>query len=94
MVRASTESAEFDLKGLNQQQATDLINTAFGAPIDASEYLRFSFVVGGGKKIRKNYEENLPMVKSRQKDAAKVSNHYQFHVLSPPTVRDFRTLPT
>eukprot|EP00300_Choanocystis_sp_HF-7_P019940 c20468_g2_i2.p1 GENE.c20468_g2_i2~~c20468_g2_i2.p1 ORF type:complete len:419 (+),score=111.59 c20468_g2_i2:114-1259(+) len=46
---------------MNQQQVTDMITTAFSKPIDASDYIRISFLVGGGKKIRKNYDDALPM---------------------------------
>jgi hypothetical protein len=44
-----------DLAGYSGAQLESLLPAAFGAPIEAPEMLRVTFVVGGGKKVRGAY---------------------------------------
>jgi hypothetical protein len=48
-------SDTYDLAGYSPLQAADLMQAAFGAPIEASEMMKVTLVVGGGKKVRAAY---------------------------------------
>ena len=48
-------SDTYDLAGYSPVQAADLMHAAFGAPIEASEMMKVTLVVGGGKKVRTAY---------------------------------------
>ena len=48
-------SDTYDLAGYSPLQAADLMQAAFGAPIEASEMMKVTLVVGGGKKVRTAY---------------------------------------
>ncbi len=43
-----------------QAQVVDLFNAAFSEPLPSSKMLRITFTVGGGKKVRQKYGEDLP----------------------------------
>ncbi|CAN0082087.1 unnamed protein product [Ascophyllum nodosum] len=59
-IRTSGTSEAYDLGGYGESQAKDLIRDAFGQPIPASEPLRFTFVIGGGKaQNRHRYDTDL-----------------------------------
>jgi hypothetical protein len=63
-IRSSGESNDlrdpFDLAGYNQARLTELANDAFGDPVPARAMVRFSFLVGGGKKDRQKYDPACP----------------------------------
>jgi hypothetical protein len=59
-VRRATESDEFDLGGYTQESCMTLAKAAFSEPLELSEMVRLSFVVGGGKLVRQKYDDNLP----------------------------------
>mmetsp|Transcript_22861 Transcript_22861/g.63471 ORF Transcript_22861/g.63471 Transcript_22861/m.63471 type:complete len:410 (-) Transcript_22861:130-1359(-) len=59
-VRAAVGAEEFDLGNVEGSQVTDLVNAAFGTPFRGAEYVRITFVVGGGKKCRQKYHADLP----------------------------------
>jgi hypothetical protein len=48
-------SDTYDLAGYSSTQLDALLPVAFGAPIEASEMMRVTLVVGGGKKVRGAY---------------------------------------
>ena len=48
-------SDTYDLAGYSPLQAADLMQAAFGVPIEASEMMKVTLVVGGGKKVRTAY---------------------------------------
>jgi len=50
----------YDLSGYTQSQVVALCNDAFGTPIPASDAMRASFTIGGGKNSRQKYSEELP----------------------------------
>mmetsp|Transcript_9251 Transcript_9251/g.23643 ORF Transcript_9251/g.23643 Transcript_9251/m.23643 type:complete len:409 (+) Transcript_9251:240-1466(+) len=59
-VRGVTDSEEFDLGGYEGQQIVDLVSSAFGEALSAGQYVKITFVVGGGKKTRQKYSPELP----------------------------------
>eukprot|EP00929_Paragymnodinium_shiwhaense_P090472 TRINITY_DN50669_c0_g1_i1.p1 TRINITY_DN50669_c0_g1~~TRINITY_DN50669_c0_g1_i1.p1 ORF type:complete len:1724 (+),score=429.05 TRINITY_DN50669_c0_g1_i1:83-5173(+) len=59
-IRAQPETAQYDLSGYDDQQAKQLVQEAFGSPMECSEMVRISLVVGGGKAVRGKYAESLP----------------------------------
>lgn len=59
-IRSSTTSEIFDLQNYDADQADNLVKAAFKTPIECKEMLGFSFIVGGGKKIRQKYSPSLP----------------------------------
>jgi hypothetical protein len=48
-----------DLAGFNEQQATDLVVSAFSEVHPAAVPLRFTFIIGGGRLVRARYDEQL-----------------------------------
>ena len=59
-IRTSTESNEFDLQGYGGDACDKLAESAFSKPLPLKEMVRFTFVVGGGKKVRQKYNDGLP----------------------------------
>ena len=45
----------YDLAGYSPAAAAELVEAAFGAPIEAGEMMKVTLVVGGGKKVRTAY---------------------------------------
>ena len=60
-LRTATSSTEFDLAGYGVGGCAKLA-AALEKPLPLAEMIRFTFTVGGGKKVRQKYAENLPMV--------------------------------
>mmetsp|Transcript_38511 Transcript_38511/g.46525 ORF Transcript_38511/g.46525 Transcript_38511/m.46525 type:complete len:418 (-) Transcript_38511:251-1504(-) len=60
-IRLSTESDDYDLAGYNALQCQDMVTAAFSEPIPLpkGKMIRITFVIGGGKKVRQKYGENL-----------------------------------
>lgn len=61
-IRATPETAQFDLAGYDEPQVKALVKEAFGTPFDISKMIRVTFIVGGGKAIRGKYSESLARV--------------------------------
>ena len=63
-IRALGESNDlrdpFDLAGYNEPRLRELIRDAFAEPIPVRQMVRFSFLVGTGKKDRQKYDPSLP----------------------------------
>ena len=59
-LRASSDSSEFDLAGYGAEQCDKLAAAAFTKPLPLDKMVRFSFLVGGGKKVRQKYNDGLP----------------------------------
>ncbi|CAM9197144.1 unnamed protein product [Scytosiphon promiscuus] len=59
-IRALGISETYDLAGFGEAQAKDLVRDAFSQPIQATEPLRFTFLIGGGKtQNRQKYDTDL-----------------------------------
>eukprot|EP00752_Nemacystus_decipiens_P002173 g2069.t1 len=59
-IRALGISETYDLAGFGEAQAKDLVRDAFSQPIRATEPLRFTFLIGGGKtQNRQKYDSDL-----------------------------------
>lgn len=59
-IRTATTSEQFDLGGYTEQRATDLMTSAFSAPLtEPTKMVKFTFVVGGGKLVRSKYNDDL-----------------------------------
>jgi len=62
-LRATTEhddAERFELANYTEAQAEDLIAQAFAAPFEsATEHVRISFIIGGGKLVRHKFDEAL-----------------------------------
>ena len=62
-LRAVTEhddAERFELANYTQEQAETLVEAAFAAPFEAAtEPLRISFIIGGGKLVRHKFDEAL-----------------------------------
>jgi hypothetical protein len=54
------DEERFDLANYTQGQIDTLCQLTFTTPIEATEPLRFTFIVGGGKLVRQKYDESLP----------------------------------
>jgi len=52
-------SDTWDLAGYLPAALEALVTSGLGQPIKCSEMLRFTFVVGGGKKVRQKYDDKL-----------------------------------
>ena len=63
-IRSSTDSNEFDLSGYSADTCDALAQNAFSKPLPLKEMVRFSFTVGGGKKVRQKYNDGLPALLS------------------------------
>ena len=60
-VRSSRDGGDFDLAGFEAHQLQDLASGAFTTPISSSVgYLKFTFTVGAGKKMRQKYNDATP----------------------------------
>lgn len=59
-IRSSKDSDEFDLQGYGAETCDALAQNAFAKPLPLKEMVRFSFTVGGGKKVRQKYNDGLP----------------------------------
>lgn len=59
-IRSSTASNEFDLQGYGGEACERLCAAAFSKPLPLKEMVRFTFTVGGGKKVRQKYNDGLP----------------------------------
>jgi len=59
-IRKLASSEEFDLHGYEGSQVSDLVTAAFETPLQSTDYVRITFVVGGGKKCRQKYSPELP----------------------------------
>eukprot|EP00193_Tetraselmis_chui_P000913 CAMPEP_0177762132 /NCGR_PEP_ID=MMETSP0491_2-20121128/6178_1 /TAXON_ID=63592 /ORGANISM="Tetraselmis chuii, Strain PLY429" /LENGTH=124 /DNA_ID=CAMNT_0019278159 /DNA_START=191 /DNA_END=561 /DNA_ORIENTATION=+ len=59
-IRGVVDSEEFDLGNYEGQQVVDLVNSAFSEPLKGNQYVKVTFVVGGGKKTRQKYSPDLP----------------------------------
>ena len=53
------ERDTYDLAGSGGAGLSELLSCAFSTPLEASEPLRITLVVGGGKKVRGSYGETL-----------------------------------
>ena len=60
-IRNASESLEFDLAGYGAEGCAKLA-AALEHPLPLPDMIRFSFVVGGGKKVRQKYNDGLPML--------------------------------
>ncbi|CAM9495913.1 unnamed protein product, partial [Hapterophycus canaliculatus] len=59
-IRALGISETYDLAGFGEAQTKDLVRDAFSQPIQATEPLRFTFLIGGGKtQNRQRYDTDL-----------------------------------
>ncbi|CAM9366535.1 unnamed protein product [Ectocarpus sp. 12 AP-2014] len=59
-IRALGISETYDLAGFGEAQTKDLVRDAFAQPIQATEPLRFTFLIGGGKtQNRQKYDSDL-----------------------------------
>ena len=63
-IRISTESQDLDLAGYGGEACAKLCEAAFAKPLPLKEMIRFSFTVGGGKKVRQKYNDGLPALLS------------------------------
>lgn len=60
-VRDAEEPYEIDLGNVNETQAHKILGDAFAKSITTTNrYLRYQFIVGGGKNCRQKYNELLP----------------------------------
>mmetsp|Transcript_13012 Transcript_13012/g.25258 ORF Transcript_13012/g.25258 Transcript_13012/m.25258 type:complete len:428 (+) Transcript_13012:231-1514(+) len=59
-IRENTASETYDLKGLSQEQATEVIDAAFKDPLKLSEMVKVTLTVGAGKLNRAKYDDELP----------------------------------
>lgn len=59
-IRAAVDHEDHDLSGFNEAQVHQLMTAAFADPIPAAKPLGFRFTVGGGKKVRAKYGEDMP----------------------------------
>jgi len=59
-IRSDQDDQDLDLGGYGAAQIADLMTLAFKEPIVASKMLRISFTVGGGKKVRQKYGDDMP----------------------------------
>mmetsp|Transcript_18099 Transcript_18099/g.46281 ORF Transcript_18099/g.46281 Transcript_18099/m.46281 type:complete len:351 (+) Transcript_18099:56-1108(+) len=60
-IASSTESTEFDLGGYGAEGCAKLAS-ALEKPLPLPDMIRFTFVVGGGKKVRQKYADALPQI--------------------------------
>lgn len=59
-IRSRGISETYDLAGFGEAQTKDLVRDAFGQPIPATEPLRYTFLIGGGKtQNRQKYDGDL-----------------------------------
>ena len=60
LIEAATdhETIANELKALSDQR-DKLIKEAFTDPLEVPEMVKFTFVVGGGSKVRQKYDANL-----------------------------------
>ena len=61
-IRSADDSMELDLAGYGAEQCDKLAAAAFGKPLPLDKMVRFSFLVGGGKKVRQKYNDGLPQL--------------------------------
>lgn len=61
-VRTTNISSDFDLAGYGGDACDAFCATAFSKPLPLKDMVRFSFTVGGGKKVRQKYNDGLPML--------------------------------
>ena len=59
-IRSAVDHEDHDLSGFNEAQVHQLMTAAFTDPIPAAKPLGFRFTVGGGKKVRAKYGEDMP----------------------------------
>ena len=59
-IRANAAAEKIDLSGYTESRVRELVVEAFQNPIDATEMIKFTFIVGGGKLVRSKYDDNLP----------------------------------
>jgi len=53
------ESADFDLANYDKARIDTLVDEALSTVIECSEMIQFTFVIGGGKKVRQKYSASL-----------------------------------
>ena len=59
-IRTSTTSEQFDFSNFDELRTKQTLTAAFSQPLTApKEMVRFQFIVGGGKLVRGNYNDNL-----------------------------------
>lgn len=56
-IRAATESASFDLAGLDAASIRSTVKDAFSQPLSLPNMIRITFLVGGGKLSRQKYDD-------------------------------------
>lgn len=59
-IRGATSSEQFDLQNYTQSQLDGLTVAAFKDPIISKDMIAFTFIVGGGKKVRQKYSPSMP----------------------------------
>ena len=59
-IRTTDDNLDLDLANYTQAQVVDLFTAAFSEPLPVPKPLRISFTVGGGKKVRQKYGDDLP----------------------------------
>lgn len=58
-IRATEETEQFDLANYTEGQCDALMKASFSEPFRLSQMIRFTFVVGGGKKVRQKYDDKM-----------------------------------
>lgn len=58
-LRATEETEQFDLANYTEGQCDALMRAAFAEPFRLPQMIRFTFVIGGGKKVRQKYDDKL-----------------------------------
>ena len=58
-IRESIETQQWDMGNYSEEQVFFLVRSAFVEPVILSEFIKHTFVVGGGKKVRQKYDEKL-----------------------------------
>ena len=63
-IRTASSNTEYELMGYGADTCNALASAALDKPLPLKEMIRFSFVVGGGKKVRQKYNDALPALLS------------------------------
>ena len=58
--QAGERSEEYDLAGFDGASAAELVSEAFGKALPGPKPIKCTFIVGGGKKVRTKYPDDLP----------------------------------
>ena len=58
-IRATEETEQYDLANYTEGQCDALMKAAFTEAFRLPQMIRFTFVVGGGKKVRQKYDDKL-----------------------------------